>query len=156
MDDSGQSSGSVPSAGTKSVRDANRDTKQISSEILDLIKIKGKASETGPGVSECGDGKDREKYFQMYHPWSFTPRSGEQLAGVMERLKKELPEHGWKIFEYERDSSRNKNLNLGADHDERKFSVIIIHLAKNTPPKLSVRVVSGCYQVPDGEKITRF
>ncbi|MQS39309.1 hypothetical protein FFZ77_28130 [Streptomyces katsurahamanus] len=156
MDDSGQSDSSVPAAGTKSLDDATNDTQRVSSDLLDLIKVKGKASEPGPRVSECGDGKDREKYFQMRHPWSLTPASGDELAGVMERLKGELPEHGWKIVHYERDSSRNKNLRLTADHDERKFSVSIVHLAKNEKPKLSVTVVSGCYQVPEGQRVDRY
>ncbi|GAA2248972.1 hypothetical protein GCM10010232_40570 [Streptomyces amakusaensis] len=152
----GDSGNSVPSAGTKSVQEATSATKQISSELLDLIGIKGESSEPGPGVSECGDGKDREKYFTMYHPWSFVPASGDQLAEVMERLKAELPGRGWKIVEYGPDSSQNKNLNLTADNDERKFSVNIVHKAKGTPQNLSVTVVSGCYQVPDGQRVEHF
>ncbi|MER5768003.1 hypothetical protein [Streptomyces sp. NPDC001985] len=156
MDDSGKSDGPVPSAGTKSIDDATRATEEISSEIMDLIGLKGKATEPGPRVSECGDGKDREKYYQMYHPWSLTPASGSELNGVMERLKEELPKHGWKIVQYEQDNSANKNLRLTADNDDRKFSLRIVHLAKNKRPQLSVGVVSGCYQVPDGERVDRF
>jgi hypothetical protein len=146
----------IPSSGTRSIEDASADTKKISSEIIDLIAIKGKTSEPGPGVSQCGDDKAREKFYRMRHPWSFTPASGEQLGDVMERLKEGLSKQGWKVVEYERDSSRNKNLNLTADNDEKKFGVNIVHLAKNDPPMLSVTVVSGCYQVPEGERVDRF
>ncbi|MFF8956309.1 hypothetical protein [Streptomyces sp. NPDC014894] len=146
----------VPSSGVKRIDAATKDTKQISSEILDLIGIKGETSEGGPRVSECGDGKDRETYYQMRHPWSLTPPSGDQLAGVMERLKKKLPQQGWKIVHYERDSSPNKNLRLTGDNDERKFSVSVVHLAKNERPQLTVTVVSGCYQVPEGQRVDRY
>ncbi|OKH92078.1 hypothetical protein AB852_26890 [Streptomyces uncialis] len=156
MDDSGKTDAPVPSAGTSGVEDATRDTRKVSSDLLDLIGVKGKVTEPGPRVGECGDGQDRETHFQMRHPWSLTPASGKQLDGVMERLRERLPEQGWKIVQYERDTSRNKNLNLTADHDERKFSVNVVHLARNEPPALSVTVVSGCYRVPDGEKVDRF
>ncbi|MEK8144355.1 hypothetical protein NKH18_28555 [Streptomyces sp. M10(2022)] len=84
------------------------------------------------------------------------PTSADQLADVMKRMKAELPEHGWKIVEYGNDTSMNKNLSLTADNDEKKYSVKIVHRAKNDPPKLSLMVVSGCYQVPEGEKVERF
>ncbi|MES9511590.1 hypothetical protein ABWJ92_35200 [Streptomyces sp. NPDC000609] len=148
-------SGGIPSAGVSTSEKAAGEAKKASSEIYDLIGIKGKASKTGAGVTECA-GKDREKYFQIFHPWSFTPASANQLDGVMERLKKELPKHGWKVVDYGPDTSKNKNITLTADNDARKHSVKIVEMAKTDPPSLSLMVVSGCYQVPDGEKIQRF
>ncbi|MFF0134560.1 hypothetical protein ACFYTG_54865, partial [Streptomyces mirabilis] len=55
-----------------------------------------------------------------------------------------------------RDSSRNKNLSLTADNGTKKFSVKITYQAKDNPSNLSFFVVSGCYQVPDGQKIEQF
>ncbi|MFD5895189.1 hypothetical protein [Streptomyces sp. NPDC060366] len=152
--DSGNSD-DMPSAGTSNSEDAADKAEQVSSELYDLIGVKGKASDTGPGVGEC-DGKDPEKYFQIFHAWTFTPESAGQLDGVMERLKTELPEHGWEVTEYGRDTSKNKNLSLTADNDEKKYSVKIAHFAKNESPNLNLMVVSGCYQVPDGETVNRF
>lgn len=149
------SSDDIPSAGTSNTEDAADKAEAVSSELYDLIGIKGKASDTGPGVSECGD-KDPEKYFTIFHPWSFTPASADQLDGVMDRLKTELPKHGWKVVDFGPDSSQNKNLNLTADNDEKKYSVKIVQMLKREPAKLSLTVVSGCYQVPDGEKVYRF
>ncbi|MEV8291128.1 hypothetical protein [Streptomyces niveus] len=149
------SSGGLPSAGVSSSADAADTAERISSELYDLIGIKGKASEPGPGVSECED-KDPEKFFQVFHAWTFTPASADQLDGVMERLKKELPEHGWKVVEYGPDTSKNKNLSLTADNDEKKHSVKIGHFAKDESPNLNLMVVSGCYEVPDGEKVNDF
>ncbi|WP_328861003.1 hypothetical protein [Streptomyces sp. NBC_00306] len=145
----------IPTAGTSTSRDAADTAEKVSSEIYDLIGIKGKASDTGPGVKECGD-KDPEKYFQIFHKWSFSPASASQLSGVMERLKSELPEHGWKVVDHGPDTSKNQNLSLTADNDAKKHSVNIAHFAKRSSPKLSLMVVSGCYQVPDGEKVERF
>ncbi|MER6994691.1 hypothetical protein [Streptomyces sp. NPDC000410] len=155
MTDTNESSDNLPLAGTSTSAAAADKAEKVSSEIYDLIGIKGKASETGPGVSEC-EGKDPEKYFQIFHPWSFTPASADQLDGVMERLKKQLPEHGWKVVEYGPDTSKNKNINLTADNDAKKYSVNIVHRAKSDPPHLALTVVSGCYQVPDGEKVEHF
>ncbi|WP_344395198.1 hypothetical protein [Streptomyces vastus] len=145
----------IPSAGTSTSLAAADETEEVSSEIYDLIGIEGKASETGAGVTECS-GKEREKYFQIFHPWSFTPASAGQLDGVMERLKDELPKHGWKVVEYGPDTSKNKNINLTADNDKKKASVNITYLSKQNPPRLRLTVVSGCYKIPDGEEIERF
>ncbi|GLF97561.1 hypothetical protein [Streptomyces yaizuensis] len=154
MDDFGKSG--VPSAGRSSIDDATTATKQVSSEILDLVGVKGDATEPGPRVSECGGDRDRETYYQMRHPWSLVPAPGQRLDGVMERLRDELPKHGWKIVQFERDNSRNQNFRLTADHDDRKFSVRVVHLAKNEPPQLSITIVSGCYQVLDGQRVDRY
>ncbi|MFD3647506.1 hypothetical protein ACFWUT_10190 [Streptomyces cyaneofuscatus] len=154
MTDANDSS-SLPSAGTSTTEEAARTVKKVSSEIYDLMGIMGKASNSGAGVTECG-GKDPEKYFQIFHPWSFTPASPEQLGDVMERLKEDLPEHGWKVVEYGPDTSKNKNVRLTADNEKERHSVKIWHYAKRNPPKMSLMVVSGCYQVPEGEKVDRF
>ncbi|MGW4202205.1 hypothetical protein [Streptomyces sp. NPDC004726] len=156
MNATGESDNPVPSSGTSTLDDATQETKKVSSDLLDLIGVKGKVSEPGPGVTECGDGKDREKYYQMRHPWSLRPASGGQLGDVMERLKAELPKNGWKVVHFKQDNSPNKNLRLIADHDERRFSVSIVHMVKDNPPYLSVTVVSGCYQVPDGQRVDRY
>ncbi|WP_330174718.1 hypothetical protein OG875_14910 [Streptomyces sp. NBC_01498] len=148
-------SGDIPSAGTSNSEDAADRAEQVSSELFDLIGIKGKATEPGPGVSEC-DGKDPETYFRIFHPWSLFPASADQLDGVMERLKTELPQHGWEVVEYGPDTSKNQNLSLTADNDEKKHSVNITYMAKDERPRLSLMLVSGCYQVPDGEKVYRF
>ncbi|UZI31009.1 hypothetical protein [Streptomyces sp. VB1] len=143
------------SAGTSTSREAVETTKKVSSELYDLIGIKGEASNSGAGVTECGN-KDPDKYFQIFHPWSFTPASADQLDGVMERLKEELPKHGWKVVEYGPNTSKNKSMQLTADNDKKKHSVKITHFAKGKTPSLNLMVVSGCYQVPDGEKVDRF
>ncbi len=106
-------------------------------------------------MTECS-GKDPDTYFRILHPWSFTPASSGDLEAAMRRLRKALPEHGWKIVEYGPDTSRNENLRLTADNAAKKASVHIVQMAKDNPPMLSVDVISGCYQVPDGRKVEHF
>ncbi|WP_246260381.1 hypothetical protein [Streptomyces typhae] len=151
-DDKDSGSDGVPFAGTSTSRDASDAMKKTSSGIYELIGVKGKASENFPGVTECA-GKDSKTHFRIYHPWSFVPASAGDLDEAMERLKKELPEHGWKIVEYGPDTSKNRNINLTADNDKKKVSVNIIAMAKGKQPMLSLDLVSGCYQVPDGEEV---
>ncbi|AKN70856.1 hypothetical protein QR97_14460 [Streptomyces sp. PBH53] len=151
----GNSSGGVRSAGTSTSRDASDVMEKVSSGIYDLIKVKGKASDNRPGVQQC-PGKDRDKYFQIFHPWSFYPASAADLDVAMEHLKEGLPKHGWKIVEYGPDTSANKNVVLIADNDEKRAGVHITQMKKRNPPKLSLTVVSGCYQVPDGQEVEHF
>jgi hypothetical protein len=145
----------IPSAGTSTSRDASKAVERVSSGIYELIGVKGKASDSRPGVMDCGD-KDTKTYFRIFHPWSFYPASSSDLDVAMERLKTELPKHGWKIVGYEPDTSKNKNLTLTADNDEQKAGVNVVQRAKNDPPKLSLTVVSGCYEVPEGQEVERF
>ncbi len=145
----------IPSAGVSTSRDAANAAEKVSSEIHDLIGIKGKASASRSGVAEC-QGKDRDRYFQIFHPWSFYPASADQLGDAMERLKAGLAKQGWKVVRFEPDTSQQKNLTLTADNALRKHGVTIVQLPKNDPPKLSLTVVSGCYQIPDGQEIERF
>jgi hypothetical protein len=148
-------SGGIRSAGTSTSRDASDAIEKVSSGIYDLIHVKGKASDSSPGVQQC-PGKDRDTYFQIFHPWSFRPASPTDLDAAMEHLKEELPKHGWKIVEYGPDSSPNKNVILIADNDELKAGVHVTRMKKRNPPKLSLVVVSGCYQVPDGQEVEHF
>ncbi|MFE3252990.1 hypothetical protein [Streptomyces sp. NPDC059209] len=153
--DSSGKLGDVPDAGTSNTQDAADEAERVSSELYDLIGVKGEASDTGPGVSACGD-KDPEKYFRIFHAWTFTPASAGLLDGVMERLRTELPGQGWKVVAYGPDTSKNKNPGLTADNDGKKYSVKIAHFAKDATPNLNLMVVSGCYQVPEGETVDRF
>ncbi|WP_240503059.1 hypothetical protein [Streptomyces prasinopilosus] len=145
----------VPFSGTSTSSDAADATERVSSGIYDLIGVKGKASESYSTVVDCS-GKDTEKHFRILHPWSFYPTSADDLDPVMERLKEELPKRGWRIVEYGPDTSKNKNIRMTADNDEKKFSARIVKMAKSEPPMLSLDVISGCYKIPAGQEIERF
>ncbi|MFJ7148795.1 hypothetical protein ACIQVT_11390 [Streptomyces sp. NPDC100445] len=145
----------VPSAGTSTSSDAADALEKISSGIYDLIEVKGKASDSRAGVEEC-PGKDSDTYFKVFHPWSFYPTSPSDLDAAMEQLKERLPKHGWKIVEYGPDTSRNRNIVLIADNDAEKAGVHIAKMPKRERPKLDLTVVSGCYKVPEGQKVEYF
>ncbi|MGA4846380.1 hypothetical protein ACOBQB_08960 [Streptomyces sp. G5(2025)] len=148
-------SGGAPSAGTSTSRDAVDRMKRLSSEVYELIHVKGKASENHPGVTECA-GKNAKTYFSILHPWSFTPASADDLDEAMAGLKRELPNHGWEIVEYGPNTSKNKSLTLVADNNQEKASIRIIKMSESDHPMLSLNLVSGCYKVPDGEEVDNF
>ncbi|MFF7254719.1 hypothetical protein [Streptomyces microflavus] len=159
MNDQADSSTPKP-VGTRSVDDVDAETKQISSQILDIMAVKGTMSKSGPGVSTC-EGAERGKLFLMRHPWSLTGPSDAELMKAMTRLKEGLPKHGWKVVGYGPNSSKAKSLELTADHVEKKFAVKVEFWEKNSggdtnDPTLLVNVVSACYQVPEGEKVDRY
>ncbi|MFE0699358.1 hypothetical protein [Streptomyces sp. NPDC058872] len=146
--------------GVRDQDEVNAETKKVSSEIYDLIGVQGSASKAGAGVQPCR-GLDRERFYKVFHPWSLTASTDEELARAMERLKVELPRHGWKIVGYGPDSSPSENLELTADHDERKFGVHVSFWRKDSggdtnPPMLRIDVVSGCYQVPEGQTVEHY
>lgn len=145
----------VPSAGTSTSRDAADTMEKVSSDIYDLIGVKGKASENSPGVTDCS-GKDTKTHFRILHPWSFTPAAASDLDEAMERLKRELPERGWEIVEYGPNNSKNRSIEMTADNDKKKVGVKVIKMAKSDPPMLSLNLVSGCYKVPDGQEVEHF
>lgn len=148
----GMNEDKTPSAGISTTQQAIDTTKSVSSEIYDLIGLKGSTTKAGVGLDPC-PGKDPEKFFSTFHTWTFTPAEQGRLDGVMERLKEEMPGKGWEVVGFEPDTSRNRNLTLTADDDARKHSVKVTHWAKDEPPKLNVAVVSGCYEVPEGETV---
>ncbi|MFG3657800.1 hypothetical protein [Streptomyces sp. NPDC047706] len=152
---SDDTSDEIPSAGTSTSRDASDATERVSSEIYELIGVKGKASDSRPTVMDCPK-RDSKEYFRILHSWSFYPAAASDLAVAMERLKTELPKNGWEIVEYGPDTSKNRNIALTADNDRNKAGVHIVQMSKNDPPKLSLDVVSGCYKVPGGEEVERF
>ncbi|MFF0745560.1 hypothetical protein ACFYVL_34680 [Streptomyces sp. NPDC004111] len=145
----------VPFAGTSTSRDAADAVEKVSSEIYDLLGVKGKASENSAGVTGC-EGKDPKTYFRVFHPWSFKAAAVSDQAKAMERLKSELPKHGWKIVRYGPNNSKNKSVTLTADHDEKKVSVKVTNMEKGDAPMLSLDLVSGCYKVPDGKTVEHF
>ncbi|MFC7937620.1 hypothetical protein ACFU2J_15500 [Streptomyces sp. NPDC057387] len=145
----------IPTVGTSTSSDAADALERVSSGIYDLIGVQGKASNDQSTVMSCS-GESRETHFRILHPWNFYPATASDLHMAMEQLKTELPKNGWKIVDYGPDTSKNKNIRMTADNDDKKASLRVIEMAKNDPPKLSMDVVSGCFRIPDGQEIERF
>lgn len=141
---------------TRSVKKAVESAAGLSSQILDIIALRGKVSESTPGPDPC-DGKDFEKYYRVYHAWSLHGVPVPDMERAMGRLRSELPKRGWKIIDYGPDSSKAKSLELTADHPKRKFSVVITLQDRRgrskDPSMIEVDVNSSCFRVPEGQTV---
>ncbi len=141
---------------TRPVKKAIESAAGLSSQILDIIALRGKVSEPSPGPDPCG-GRDFKKYYRVYHAWSLYDAPVPDMERAMKRLKGELPKRGWKIVSYGPDSSKARSLELTADHPEKKFSVVITLQDRRgrseDPSMIEVDVNSSCFQVPDGQSV---
>ncbi|MEU2929006.1 hypothetical protein ABZ636_28725 [Streptomyces sp. NPDC007251] len=146
---------SDPKPTTLAVDKARAQTNHLSSLILDMIGIKeGKVTEGGAGVSLCDN--DPDHFYRMRHPWSIYQVSEGKLKQGFQRLRKNLPERGWKIVDYGPNSSKAKVLELTADSKNEPYSVNAV-LVVSTPthshesnPRIEVTVVSACFRAPKG------
>ncbi|MFH8986560.1 hypothetical protein [Streptomyces sp. NPDC017940] len=133
-------------------KDATDDAAKLSSQILDIMDLKGKVTKAAPGAYSCGD-RNHDKYYAVHHPWSVYAVSVPDMEKAMKRLKEELPQRGWKVTGYGPDSSRAKSLQLGAEFPERKFKVVITLQDRRgrskDPSILEVDLGSACFQYPD-------
>lgn len=143
----------------REVSRAKNDAKEASSEILEIIDLRGEVSEPGPGIAPCAD-KGPEKFYRVNHTWSLSGVPVPDMQRAMARLKEGLPKKGWKIVKYGPDGSRSKSPELVADSVPRQFSVNI-HLydeskkAEPNAPKslIYVFLTSDCFQVPEGKAV---
>lgn len=161
----GDSSANDHTLDVRDVDDSRNVAKELSSQILDAIDLKGKTSEPGPGVSPCEE--DPKHQYQIRHPWSLWGLPEQDMERSMERLKDELPKHGWKVASYGRDKSVAKNLELIAESTKFKFSVNITFMDKRRSSKetaarsgktsgIMVDLVSACFRVPDGKSVDQY
>lgn len=144
------------------ISDVREEAEAVSSELYDIIGLRGKVTGEGPGVSLCGE-KDPEKFYVIHHPWGLTNVPIEDLKKGLDRLKENMPKRGWKIVSYGPDTSPAKNLELIADLTKKDFSVNIglLDRTKRTEPDapksmIFVDLVSACFQVPEGETVDEY
>ncbi|CAM5472892.1 hypothetical protein [Streptomyces narbonensis] len=153
MNDSGGADDLGYTPTTLGVEDARKRTKQVSSQIFDMIGLPGAASTpVGPGASTCPE--DREHLFKIRHPWSVYDVSEEELKQGFERLRQALPAKGWKVVSYGPNNSKAKSLELLAESEKEHFAVKAELWVGSTDPKkknlIGVSVVSGCFRAPEG------
>lgn len=149
---------------TREEEAAREDAKTVSSQILNVIDLNGKVTEPGPGIATCGP-ENSDTRFKVKHPWSVYDVPEEDMEAAMERLKKDLPERGWKIVSYGPNRSPARSLQLIADykHGHKQFSVNITFLDKRDKDGdsghkslINVNLVSACFEVPEGQKVKGF
>ncbi|MCG0288525.1 hypothetical protein [Streptomyces sp. PSAA01] len=147
---------------TRTVADAEEEAAGLSSEIFDVIDLRGKTSKPGPSVARCS-GQDEEKFYKINHAWSLWGVPVKDMKQAMARLKEDLPQKGWKIVKYGPDKSPSKSPELIADSIKKQFSVSI-HLydesdkSGSKAPKslIYVLMTSNCFQVPDGQTVDEY
>lgn len=136
---------------TAEVRDSTQvqeATQRVSSQVLDMIGLKGKVTEGAPLPLECGgyDGKVE----RMDHPWSIYDLPYEELEQAYNRMRTTLPAKGWKITMDGPDKSIAKTPTLRAESADGEFGVEL-QLMDNRKDKdptsvLAVTVLSRCFQ----------
>lgn len=136
---------------------ARQKTKSVSSALLELIDLKGKVTEPGPGIARCEDAPDSENLYIARHPWSVYGLSEEQVQQGMENLRKELPQHGWKIIKDGKARSKDQDPEILAENKKEKFAANFTGLKKTASgdTMINVTVVSACYRAPEGTDLDR-
>ncbi|MDQ8707882.1 hypothetical protein RCO28_36250 [Streptomyces sp. LHD-70] len=144
---------------TRKVDSAREDTEKISRQILDLSTLDGKVTEPGPSVAPCS-GKDSDKFYVIEHAWSVYDVPVPELEQAMDRLKSELPKHGWEITKDGSDSSKAKSREILANIPSKKISASMRLLDRRgrskNPSMISVHLNSTCLQVPDGDTVSPY
>ncbi|WP_330451976.1 MULTISPECIES: hypothetical protein [unclassified Streptomyces] len=128
------------------------DVEQASSRILEIINVKGKATEPGALTMPCSDDDHQEEPYYAYHPWSLYKAPFAELEKGMNRLRTGLPKDGWKITKDGMDGTIGNSPQLVAESEERQV-MVDIRLDKEVksekaPAMLRVTVQSRCYRVP--------
>ncbi|MBX9424225.1 MULTISPECIES: hypothetical protein [Streptomyces] len=138
---------------TLEVEQARTRTKEVSSEIFDMIGLpQGKTTPGGASASTCAE--DPEHLFRIRHPWSVYDVSEEELKQGFERLHQALPAKGWKVVSYGPNNSEARSLELTAESEKEHFAVNAELWVGSTDPKkknlIGLTVVSGCFRAPEG------
>ncbi|MDT3396096.1 hypothetical protein RKE29_05470 [Streptomyces sp. B1866] len=128
-------------------RQVEEEVGSLSSELLDLMQIKGKVAEPGPATGYCGYDTVESKYRSVDHPWSVYGVGDDVLEKGMKNLFSRLPDQGWKIIKYGPNSSKNKDLEIEAVHLKTHTGALIIWMKgyDTHEPLISVDLVSRCF-----------
>ncbi len=128
------------------------EVKRASSRILEMIDVKGTATEPGPMTMPCSDDYRSEETYYAYHPWSLYKAPFADLQKGMNRLRAGLPKNGWTITKDGRDGTQGNSPQIVAESKGRELLVDVrLHKevkAENSPAMLEVTVESRCYRTP--------
>ncbi|WP_326735538.1 hypothetical protein [Streptomyces sp. NBC_01022] len=128
------------------------EVERASSRILELIDIKGTATEPGAMTMPCSDDYYQEEPYYVLHPWSLYKAPFAELQKGMNRLRVELPKDGWTITKDGRDGTIGNSPQIVAESKGREVMVDVrLHKevkAEKSPAMLEVTVQSRCYRSP--------
>ncbi|MET9964708.1 hypothetical protein ABZZ80_01940 [Streptomyces sp. NPDC006356] len=123
---------------------------RASSEILDIISVKGKVTQSGAVTNPCSSYASEDKVHQMRHPWSIYGAPSEELKKAMDRLREELPAKGWKIVKDGPDKSQANLPQIVANSPDGHMSVDLRLWIEPPGSKRSsmieATVVSDCFR----------
>ncbi|MEU7040105.1 hypothetical protein AB0A77_03480 [Streptomyces varsoviensis] len=133
---------------------AKKETNAVSSQLLDMMGIKGKVTEGGPGLSRCEDDGARNLYL-VRHPWSLYEVPNETLEKGMANLRKQLPEHGWKILKDGKANSKAQDPEILAENKKLQHAAHITWMRDSADgkPMIHISVVSACFRTPGGTEL---
>ncbi|MBB5936737.1 hypothetical protein [Streptomyces zagrosensis] len=124
----------------------------LSSELLDMLRVKGKATPADPMAGPCGAIADApESYRSVRHPWSLYGVDNKVLGVAMENLAEALPKHGWQVVKRGPAANKNRSLEILAVHLESKSQAEISWMKGQDghEPLISFAVYSRCFSDPD-------
>lgn len=139
-----------------SVSDAEDLMRRQSSTIFDASGLR-EANNGAPAADPC---EGVANGFRIRHFWSMYGASADSLKQAMDRLHKELPAKGWKVYRFEPAKSEAKQLQLDIEHEKDHHTAQIELLLpstykdaskweKETRDSLSVSLTSPCYVDPE-------
>lgn len=120
----------------------------LSSRVLEMLNIKGKSTEPGPTATPCDVPHGTSRTYQrVRHPWSFYGVGNDALEKGMANLHRALPEEGWKVVKYGKDSSRSQNLEMMAVHlkTHTQLEVTWLKGLDSHTPLLDITLYSRCF-----------
>ncbi len=126
------------------------DVERTSSQVHDMLALKGKTTEAGAMVMPCGGYDADDHVYRARHPWSLYGVPFADMEKAVDRLRAELPKNGWTIVKDGVDGSRARSPQIIAESSGREFA-IDVRLQKagdadNTPAFIEVTVESACYR----------
>ncbi|MGY0024002.1 hypothetical protein ACVHNB_34175 [Streptomyces sp. YJ-C3] len=144
---------------TMAIEPAVKKANDISSRLLDIMKVKGKVTEPSADVNLCESiDPDMKKYYSINHPWSIYDLKSGTFEQAMQNLREELPKQGWEITKDGETESIARNPEIVAT-DKKTHHVVSIEWAKersgNLKQLINVNLNSRCYRAPEGTDISR-
>jgi hypothetical protein len=97
-------------------REVKAQVAELSSAVLDMVRVRGRVSEGGPMELPWDQGEDPDEFHNVTHLWSLYGVDESALEGGMAALAQQLPEKGWHVVRNGPDSSRNRNQEILATH----------------------------------------
>ncbi|MEU1670339.1 hypothetical protein ABZ547_43465 [Streptomyces sparsogenes] len=147
----------------REVSASREEARALSSELYDLLRVKGKTTAPGPGVDVCGE-LDPETFYVVRHLWSVYGVPVGDLEAAWRGLTEDLPRHGWEIVHEGREPSVAASPYVMADSLRKKFTLkatLLIPTERDAErsgaePGIMFHLVSACFRVPEGTTVDEY